>query len=90
MSDAYPIVFALAMLDGAIRDESCTYCDIVDNKESKQWLTTMNEEIEFLQNNQTWELVQLLEGTKWLVANRSSKGKRESLALNLQSSRQDW
>ena len=59
------------MADGAIGDESCTYHDIVDNKELKHWLTITNKEIESLQKNKTWELVQLLErkrvvGCKWV------------------------
>ena len=52
------------MADGAVGDEPCTYHDTVDSKKSKQWLIVMNEEIESLQKNQTWELVQLPEGKK--------------------------
>ena len=70
-SDADSIAFALAMADGTFGDEPCTYHDAMDSKESKQWLAAMNEEIESLQKNQTWELVQLpkgkrIVGCKWV------------------------
>jgi hypothetical protein len=49
--------------DTAVQEPS-TYSEVVTSSESAQWVIAMNEKIDSLHKNQTWELVKLPKGAK--------------------------
>ena len=62
-------------------DEEQALLSIVEPKtfkeacRSKDWINTMNDELDQIENNQTWELVQRTKGmnvieTKWIFKNK--------------------
>ena len=52
------------MADNIAGDEPLTYNEAVSGRESSEWILAMNEEMESLRKNQTWELVQLPKGKR--------------------------
>ena len=65
------VAYALSIAETVEYDEPSTYAEAVSSNESAQWCVAMNEEIESLQKNQTWELVEPLKnrrivGCKWV------------------------
>ncbi|KAL0378427.1 UNVERIFIED_CONTAM: Retrovirus-related Pol polyprotein from transposon TNT 1-94 [Sesamum radiatum] len=55
------MVFFALLVSG---DEPTTFHEAITSQENKEWMCTMVEEMESLQKNHTWELVQLPEGKK--------------------------
>ena len=65
------VSYALLVAKEIISFEPTTYLEEIFCSESKKWTMTINEEMESLQKNQTWDLVELLEGRqvvgcKWI------------------------
>ncbi|KAH9688510.1 hypothetical protein KPL70_015142 [Citrus sinensis] len=66
------VAYALPIVDD---DIPSTYSEVVSNPESIQWKKAMNEEMQSLQKNETWELVTLPQekkaiGCKWVYAKK--------------------
>ncbi|KAH9679095.1 hypothetical protein KPL71_025975 [Citrus sinensis] len=66
------VAYALPIVDD---DVPSTYREAVSNPESIQWKKTMNEEMQSLHKNETWELVTLPKekkaiGCKWVYAKK--------------------
>ncbi|TXG60466.1 hypothetical protein EZV62_015039 [Acer yangbiense] len=66
------VSFAFNVVETMEIEEPSTYREAVSGTESSQWAIAMNEEIESLHKNQTWELVKLpncqkIIGCKWLL-----------------------
>ena len=66
------VAYALPIVDD---DVHSTYREAVSNPESIQWKKAMNEEMQSLQKNETWELVTLPQekkaiGCKWVYAKK--------------------
>ncbi|RVW64151.1 Retrovirus-related Pol polyprotein from transposon TNT 1-94 [Vitis vinifera] len=59
-----PVAFALAVAEEIGREEPRSYKEAMESKDSKKWLSSMNDEMASLRKNQTWELVPLPEGVK--------------------------
>ena len=58
------IAIALATREDIDIEEPQSYKEVVASKEAKDWLMAMNEEIQSLENNETWDLVPLPKGAK--------------------------
>jgi hypothetical protein len=58
------VAYALTVAEDTAVQEPSTYSEAVTSSESAQWVVAMNEEIESLHKNQTWELVKLPRGAK--------------------------
>ena len=54
----------MAVAENIISAEPKSYKEAVRSKESSEWLITMNEEMQSLAINNTWDLVQLPNGVK--------------------------
>ncbi|KAG9455031.1 hypothetical protein H6P81_007935 [Aristolochia fimbriata] len=54
------VAYALPIVDNV----SCTYPKAIRSSESGRWVSTMEEEIESLEKNKTWELAQLPKGKR--------------------------
>ena len=66
------VAYALPIVDD---DIPSTYSEVVSNPESIQWKKAMNEEMQSLHKNETWELVTLPQekkaiGCKWVYAKK--------------------
>ena len=59
-----PVAFALAVAEEIGREEPRSYKEAMESKDSKKWLSSMDDEMASLRKNQTWELVPLPEGVK--------------------------
>ena len=46
------------MAENIENEEPQTYHEVITSRESTQWIITMKEEIEPLQKNHTWQLVE--------------------------------
>ncbi|WP_222927389.1 reverse transcriptase domain-containing protein, partial [Xylella fastidiosa] len=65
------VAYALSVVETVEYDEPSSYAEAVSSNECAQWCVAMSEEIESLQKNQTWELVEPLKnrrivGCKWV------------------------
>jgi hypothetical protein len=58
------IAYALIVAEDIAVQEPSTHSEAVTSSGFAQWVAAMNEEIESLHKNQTWELVKLLKGAK--------------------------
>jgi len=56
--------FALSVVEDIEAQDPITYCETITGNESSQWIGAMNEELESLYKNRTWELVKPLKGQK--------------------------
>ena len=59
-----------------------TYQEVISCSETKQWAMAINEDMESLQKNQTWDLVDLPEGRqvvgcKWIFKKKSGSSTKE-------------
>lgn len=54
------VAYALEVAEGI--DEPSTYSEVVSSVDSDKWIMAMQEEMESLQKNKTWELVELPKG----------------------------
>ena len=52
------VAYAFSVAKNIEKEEPQTYHETITNRESTQWIITMNEEIESLQKNLTWQLVE--------------------------------
>ncbi|RVW38700.1 Retrovirus-related Pol polyprotein from transposon TNT 1-94 [Vitis vinifera] len=59
-----PVAFALAVAEEIGREEPRSYKEAMESKDSKKWLSSMDDEMASLRKNQTWELVPLPERVK--------------------------
>ncbi|RVW53628.1 Retrovirus-related Pol polyprotein from transposon TNT 1-94 [Vitis vinifera] len=59
-----PVVFALAVAEEIGKEEPRSYKEAMESKNSKKWLSSMNDEMASLRKNQTWEIVPLPKGVK--------------------------
>lgn len=60
-----------------IEDDPVTYKEALSRSDSKEWLNAMKEEMKALQNNKTWDLVELprggkLIGCKWVFKTKQT------------------
>ena len=63
--------YALSVVESIENEEPKTYHEVITSRESTQWIVAMNEEIESLQKNHTWQQVEKpknkkIVGCKWL------------------------
>ena len=63
--------YALSVVESIENEEPKTYHEAITSRESTQWIVAMNEEIESLQKNHTWQQVEKpknkkIVGCKWL------------------------
>ncbi|KAK8934281.1 hypothetical protein KSP39_PZI015017 [Platanthera zijinensis] len=63
-----------------ISSDPKSYKEAIESKESSQWMAAIEEEIESLHKNKTWELVYLPKGakaisSKWIFRKESTSGK---------------
>ena len=59
------VAYCLLIEDG----ESSTFHEVIKSSDKSLWITTMQEEIEALDKNKTWDLVSLLQeaiGNRWV------------------------
>lgn len=78
------VAYALSVAETVEYEEPYSYTEAVSSAESAQWSLAMNEEIESLQKNQTWELVEPLKGKrivgcKWVFKRKPARGRRRSV-----------
>ncbi|RVW79759.1 Retrovirus-related Pol polyprotein from transposon TNT 1-94 [Vitis vinifera] len=59
-----PVASALVVAEEIGREEPRSYKEAMESKDSKKWLSSMDDEMASLRKNQTWELVPLPEGVK--------------------------
>ncbi|KAL6317680.1 hypothetical protein AAG906_030434 [Vitis piasezkii] len=64
-----PHVFSV--VESVEKEEPYTHHEVITSKKSTQWIVAMNEKIESLQKNHTWQLVEKLKnqkivGCKWV------------------------
>ena len=69
-------------------NEPATYSEAVDSGDSEKWISAMQEEMQSLEKNGTWEVVHLPKQKRLSVANGSSRKRRVYLLVSLLSSRQ--
>ena len=62
--DTNSVLYALAVGENLYYDEPKSYKNAIQSKEASEWLIAMNEEMQSLKKNQTWELVPLPKGVK--------------------------
>jgi len=62
--DTNSVSYALAVGENLYYDEPKSYKNAIQSKEASEWLIAMNEEMQSLKKNQTWELVPLPKGVK--------------------------
>ena len=65
------VAYALSVTGSIEKEEPHTYHKAMTSRESTQWIVAMNEEIESLQKNHTWKLIekpknQKIVGCKWV------------------------
>lgn len=65
-------------------DKPNSFRDVVDTKESKEWITTMENEMSSLEKNETWELLKFPNkkraiGCKWVYTKKEGKQGSQSL-----------
>ena len=70
------VSYALQVVKEIDSFESTTYQEAICCSEAEEWTMDMNEEMESIQNNQTWDLVELPEdkqvvGCKWIFKKKS-------------------
>ena len=58
------VAYALAVAENIDFDEPQSYKEAVQSKEEAEWLIAMNEEMQSLAKNETWDLVPLPKGMK--------------------------
>nr|GEV48213.1 putative polyprotein [Tanacetum cinerariifolium] len=58
------VVYALAVGDDIGSDDPKTYKEAMASKDAENWIIAMNEEIQSLEKNKTWDLVTLPKGVK--------------------------
>ena len=63
--------YALSVVESIENEEPKTYHEVITSRETTQWIVAMNEEIESLQKNHTWQQVEKpknkkIVGCKWL------------------------
>jgi len=58
------VSFALSVVEDIEAQDLVTYREAITSNESSQWIGAMNEELESLYKNCTWELVKPLKGQK--------------------------
>jgi hypothetical protein len=58
------VASTLAITANINSDESQSYKEVLEDKETVKWLIVMNEELQYLEKNKTWDLVLLLRGIK--------------------------
>ena len=63
--------FALSVAEKIVAMELKTYQEAINNNKTDQWVKTIQEEMDFLRKNETWELVtkpkdRKLVGSKWV------------------------
>ena len=71
------VAYALSVADTIENSEPVTYSEAVASIDSTKWLIAMNEEMESLHKNQTWELVKprtgkKIVGCKWVFKKKES------------------
>ena len=69
--------------------EPKNYFEAISSDNSSKWIAAMQEEVESLLKNETWDLVKLPEGKRSLVASGSSREKKASPVLRMQDTKQD-
>ena len=52
------VTYAISVQESIQRDRPQTYHEAITIRESTEWIVAMNEEIESLQKNHTWQLVE--------------------------------
>jgi hypothetical protein len=70
------VAYALSIAETVEYEEPSSYREAVTGKEATQWTVAMNEEIESLHKNQTWELVKppkgkRIVGCKWIYKRKA-------------------
>ena len=58
------IAYALSLTESIEISEPSTYKEVISSGEAVKWTDTINEKIESLHKNQTWELVKSPKGKK--------------------------
>jgi hypothetical protein len=72
------VACALTVAKDTVVQEYSTFSEAVTSSESAFWVVAMNEEIESLCKNQTWDLVKLPEDEKTVSLRRSMYGLKQS------------
>ena len=67
--------------------EPATYIEAIDSVDKDKWISAMQEEMQSLEKNGTWEIVSLPKQKKPVAANGSSKERRVYLLVSLQDLR---
>nr|GEX64779.1 retrovirus-related Pol polyprotein from transposon TNT 1-94 [Tanacetum cinerariifolium] len=62
--DIDSVVYALAVGDNIGSDDPKTYKEVVASKGAENWIIAMNEEMQSLEKNKTWDLLTLANGVK--------------------------
>jgi len=73
------VACALTVAEDTVVQEYSTFSEAVTSSESAFWVVAMNEEIESLCKNQTWDLVKLPEDEKTVSLRRLMYGLKQSL-----------
>ena len=68
--------------------EPATYTEAVVSGDHEKWISAMQEEMQSLEKNDTWDVVRLSKQRRSFVANGSSKERRVCLLASLQDLRQ--
>nr|KYP56400.1 Retrovirus-related Pol polyprotein from transposon TNT 1-94 [Cajanus cajan] len=87
----YYIVFLQEHEDdiGLIEDDPINFCQAMHSSNSQKWIDVMKDEMKSMQDNDVWDLVELLEGVKpigckWIFkTKRNSKGNIERYKAHL-------
>jgi len=70
-------------------DEPSSFKKAMQDNNSKEWKVVMDEEMESLKNNQTWELVRFPKG-KWVIGCKYMQRKKELQDPMVSDIRLDW
>ena len=63
--------------------EPATYSEAIDSVDKEKWISAMQEEMQSLEKNGTWETVSLPEKRSLFAANGSSRERRVCLLVSL-------
>ena len=86
--EANLVAYALSVADNIeFSEESFTYEEEVSYNDSGKWMIAMQEEMESLHKNGTWNMVRLPEGKKSFIANGCSRRKKAHQVLRMQGTR---
>ncbi|RDX64379.1 hypothetical protein CR513_57076, partial [Mucuna pruriens] len=66
---------------GLIKDDPINFCQAMQSSNSQKWIDAMKDELKYMQDNDVWDLIELLEGVKPIGCKWIFKTKKDSKGL---------